>query len=155
MKLIAHRGLVDGPNTELENRPDQLMLAISLGFDCEIDLRVVDGKLWLGHDAPQYPVDQDFISHPNFWIHAKNLEALRFLSSTSLNYFWHQEDDYVITTHGYIWTYPEKSLTDKSIRLMPEWADPELTTIFDNDCYGICSDYVSKIRDIIPNGQIC
>jgi hypothetical protein len=56
MKLIAHRGLVDGPNATTENHPDQIKTAWSLGFDCEIDLRVVDGKLWLGHDEPQYQI---------------------------------------------------------------------------------------------------
>lgn len=31
------------------------------------------------------------------------------------NCFWHQEDDYALTSSGYIWTYPDKLLTDKSI----------------------------------------
>ena len=26
----------------------------------------------------------------------------------SLNYFWHQTDDFTLTSHGYIWTYPGK-----------------------------------------------
>ena len=147
MELIAHRGLTQGPNKELENHPDQLLKAVDQGFDCEIDLRVVDGRLWLGHDVPQYEVTQEFISNPAFWIHAKNLEALRFLFATKLNYFWHQEDDCVVTTHGYIWTYPEKDLTDKSIMLMPEWANPTLEGIeLTNECHAICSDYVELIK---------
>lgn len=146
MKLIAHRGLYQGPNIDLENKPEQILTAIELGFDCEIDLRVIEGELWLGHDKPTYKIDPEFLNNQRLWIHAKNLEALRYLSETNLAYFWHQNDDCVITSNGYIWTYPEKELTDKSIRLMPEWANPTLAGIEHTDCFAICSDYVELIK---------
>ena len=145
MKLIAHRGLYNGPNKNRENHPDQIKDALSLGFDAEVDLWIIYGNLYLGHDEPQYSVDSTFISNSNFWIHAQNLDALFWLVGTKLNYFWHQEDDYVITSHHYIWTYPGKNLTEKSIMVMPEWKNTEFRNL-NKDCFGICSDYVIKIR---------
>lgn len=149
MKLIAHRGLLNGPNLHIENQPQQLRSALAQGFDCEVDLWVFNGNFFLGHDGPQYNVTEEFVRTPGFWIHAKNLDALYWLSTTDLVYFWHQNDDRVITSNHYLWTFPDKQLTDRSVRLLPEWKDPELKTIKDFDCYGICSDYVLKIREIL------
>lgn len=150
MKLIAHRGLFDGPNKALENHPDQIKAAWDLGFDCEIDLRVVDGEFWLGHDEPQYKISHNFLEMGPLWIHAKNLEALRYLSITRFNYFWHQEDDYTLTSKGIIWAYPGKEVNSRTIMLMPEWDDPNLLSTIDIDCFGICSDYVLKIQSQRP-----
>ena len=154
MKLIAHRGLFKGPNKKLENLPGQIKSALGSGYDCEIDLWVIDGMFYLGHDEPQYHITEDFIQQPGLWIHAKNLKALHYLSTTELAYFWHQDDDCVITSNGYIWTYPEKTLTNRSIRLMPEWKDPELVTVADSECYAICSDFVERIRELLPSTKI-
>lgn len=149
MKLIAHRGLINGPNQDIENHPDQVESTIGQGFDCEVDLWFEDSRFYLGHDTPQYPIDKDFlIKHKkHLWIHAKNLTALYWLTTTKdfFNYFWHQEDDFVVTSKGFIWTYPGKALTDRSVMVMPEWNNPELHNI-NKICYGICSDFVSKIQ---------
>ena len=82
MKLIAHRGLTQGPNKDLENNPDQILKAKNQGYDCEIDLWKINADLWLGHDAPQYPISQKFLdrNYESIWIHAKNLNALYFLT---------------------------------------------------------------------------
>lgn len=155
IKLIAHRGLYEGPDKTLENRPNQILDALEQGYDAEIDLWVLNGRFFLGHDLAQYEITRDFLDQPELWIHAKNLEALYWLSKTNLTYFWHQADDRVITSNGYIWTYPDKDLTDRSIRLMPEWNDPDLKTVTKFICYGICSDFVEKIRNkIISNTKI-
>jgi hypothetical protein len=154
MKLIAHRGLVDGPDSNLENLPGQILLSLKAGYDCEIDVRYINGKWMLGHDKPDFEVPFEFLKHPGLWIHAKNLDALYVLGADkSLNYFWHQEDDYTLTSQGYIWTYPGKTLVNDSICVMPEWHDPEFKTILKTNCYGICSDYVNRVKDIIASGQ--
>lgn len=152
-KLIAHRGLMRGPNLELENRPDQIVLALSQGYDCEIDLRIEDSRFYLGHDDSTYEIKQAFLELDGLWIHAKNLEALRWLLDTNLNYFWHQNDDFVITSKSYIWAFPGMMLTDRSVCVMPEWNDPYFDTIKDVSCYGICSDYVEKISDILKGSN--
>jgi len=148
MKLIAHRGLTQGPDKTIENQPGQILKALEQDFDCEIDLWVVNSELWLGHDAPQYLIKEDFLKNNslNFWIHAKNLAALRWLASTTFyKYFWHQNDDFVLTSNNFIWTFPGKELTSLSIAVMPEWDDPDFKNLNTN-CYGICSDYVSIIK---------
>ena len=121
-------------------------MAISKGYDVEIDVWYKDNMLWLGHDKPDYVVDfgwfRDRIS--KIWIHCKNIEALLSLKESNypLNYFWHQNDDVTITSLGFFWTYPGKKLTSNSIAVMPEieeYHDIEIS-------YGICSDYISKYK---------
>jgi hypothetical protein len=148
MKYIAHRGLFNGPDKHLENRPEQILEAINLGFDCEIDLWVINSELWLGHDRPQYPVDKQFLDKFGLWIHAKNLAALRWLTDTNLCYFWHENDKFTLTSNNFIWTYPQHELTTRSIMLMPEWHNPTLEGLENIKCYGICSDFVKKIAKI-------
>ncbi len=152
MKLIAHRGLVNGPDSNLENLPGQILQSLQAGYDCEIDVRYIDNKWMLGHDNPDFEVPFEFLKQSGLWIHAKNLEALRLLTDTSLYYFWHENDQFTLTSNKFIWTYPGKELTSNSIMVLPEWHDPELKKI-STKCYGICSDYVATIKDIIANDQ--
>ena len=42
MKLIAHRGNVNGPNPDKENHTDYINEAIILGYDVEIDVWFVN-----------------------------------------------------------------------------------------------------------------
>lgn len=146
MKLIAHRGLVNGPDSNLENLPGQILLSLQAGYDCEIDVRLIDSKWMLGHDIPQFEIPFEFLEQSGLWIHAKNLNALYELGKTNLVYFWHQEDDFTLTSNGYIWTYPSQEITQRSISVLPEWHDPEFNNLNLN-CYGICSDYIIKIQD--------
>jgi len=147
-KLIAHRGLTNGPNVNLENRPQQIELALAQGFDCEIDLWVINSELYLGHDEPMYPINKAFLDQFGLWIHAKNLAALRWLTDTSLYYFWHENDQFTLTSNNFIWTYPNKELTQRSVAVLPEWHDPKFENLPRN-CYGICSDYVVQIKEIL------
>ena len=143
MIYIAHRGLVDGPNKELENNPTHIKQVLKR-YDVEVDVWFKDGKWFLGHDGPTYEVDFEFLEQPGLWIHAKNLPALYVLTGTFTNYFWHQEDDFTMTSHGYIWTYPGKQLTKHSICVLPEWNNK--VENFDSECYGVCSDFVELMN---------
>ena len=153
MKLISHRGNVDGPNPLLENQPETIDKAIQLGFDVEIDIRydTFDGEFYLGHDDPQYLVTPYWLAQrmENLWIHCKNIDALYHFSTKTggYNYFWHQEDDYTLTSKGYIWTYPGKTYTSKSIIVMPETIVDKnnLNDMRRYNCFGICSDFVGKL----------
>lgn len=153
MKLIAHRGNINGPNPLEENKPEYIEKAIELGYDVEIDIRYypdIEG-LYLGHDDPQCVVNWLWLSKykENLWIHCKNIEALAefSLESNGYNYFWHQEDDYTLTSKNYIWTYPGKTYKKNSVIVMPEW---EKSINYDklkaSKCYAICSDYVGEIK---------
>ena len=145
MKLIAHRGLMNGPNSTTENSITQIMLALRYGFDVEIDVRYENNAWWLGHDAPQWQVDYEFLTNSSLWIHAKNLDALSILSNTNLNYFYHQTDDFTLTSHHYIWTYPGKDLVANSVMVLPEKVNSNLSNVRNARCFGICSDFVSEL----------
>lgn len=142
MIKISHRGNTDGPKKELENKPEYIMSAIKKGYDVEIDVWVTDGKIFLGHDKPEVESSLDFILKikDNTWIHCKNFEALNYFSNFDrlFNFFWHQEDDHTLTSHGYIWTYPNKKIGAKSVIV----AIDQLPDESFNHMYGICSDYL-------------
>ena len=144
MILISHRGNINGRFESHENEPNYIDLAISKGYDVEVDVWCKDNILWLGHDKPQYGVELQFFKDrlSNLWVHCKNIEALSYFKEfgCDINYFWHQEDDVTITSLGYFWTYPGKELTKYSIAVMPE------TKQFDNISisYGVCSDYIKN-----------
>lgn len=155
MKLIAHRGNINGPDPSKENNSDYIEQAISQGFDVEIDLRYssLDKNLYLGHDEPTYKINWFWLGKykDNLWIHCKNIEALyEFSHGTSgFNYFWHQNDDYTLTSRNYIWTYPGKPYTSKSVIVMPEWNKNvnEFVDLRAYDCFGVCSDYINMLSD--------
>ena len=58
MLLIAHRGNINGPNQDKENRPEYLLEAYNQ-FHVEADIWYIDNKLYLGHDKPQYNIKID------------------------------------------------------------------------------------------------
>lgn len=148
MKLIAHRGLTKGPNKSLENQPYQIQSSIERGYDCEVDLWVFEDRLYLGHDGPQYNITEHFLKQSGLWIHCKNLAAMEFCGDDiKLNYFWHENDSYTLTSKGFIWAYPGKALTKFSIMVLPEWNDPELLMVKSVDCFGVCTDYVEMLDD--------
>jgi hypothetical protein len=148
MKLIAHRGNVSGANPELENSPQQIDYCIMKGFDVEIDVWYIDRKFYLGHDTYQYEVSLSYLSERSkyLWMHCKNLLALREFQHTWFNYFWHQKDDYTLTSLGYIWTYPGLNYFTNSRQVLldfSEMSDKKLEYYESLGVYGLCSDYVN------------
>jgi hypothetical protein len=143
MIYISHRGFVDGNNSNLENNPDQIESLIRKNIDVEIDVRFYKNKFYLGHDEPVYEVSHSFIENNKLWCHAKNYATLEELTKIKCHYFWHQQDDYTITSKGFIWVYPGKPLLKNSICVLPENFDLDTS-----HCYGICTDYLNKYIDI-------
>lgn len=146
MILIAHRGLFEGPDKEKENHPDQILLALNQGYDVEVDLWKIRNMWWTGHDKPTHQVTEKFIGQAGLWIHCKNLEALYELASRDIrfNYFWHQEDDFTLTSTGFIWTYPCKNLSNVSIAVLPERAAEYWNYCLEVDIFGVCTDFVKE-----------
>ena len=124
-----------------ENTPEYLLEAIAQGFDVEVDVWVLDGALYLGHDRGKHLIDKQFLSEiaSVSWFHCKNLEALEYFNSLgdSYRYFWHQEDDFTLTSNNYIWTYPGKAYGSRSI--VVDLA--ESYSYSDGDVYAVCADY--------------
>jgi hypothetical protein len=159
MRLIAHRGLMHGPDPKLENHPEQIYTALMKGFDVEVDVWLVNEEWWFGHDRPQYRLADyeefyvDYRSAPRpdqMWFHCKNVEALEWALTEFRhnNYFWHQSDDYTVTSRGLIWAYPGKPLTRHSVCVMPEWQEGWRANL-PRDVWGICSDYVADIKETL------
>jgi hypothetical protein len=150
MKLISHRGNIDGPNSTQENCPEYIDFAIQLGYNVEVDVRCEDHQFYLGHDEPQYYVPMTWLVErkDKLWIHCKNLKSLDVLCSSPIDfhYFWHQKDDFTLTSRNYIWTYPGKNYTPKSVIVMPEWNNENWNTLKVVNCHGICTDYVEKLK---------
>jgi hypothetical protein len=143
MIYISHRGNIDGSSLT-ENYPIHITNALALGYDVEIDVWLVNNKLYLGHDGPNFKteVQLSYLKNKKFWCHAKNVEALELMLKNDIHCFWHQEDDVTITSRGYIWTYPGKKLaTSQAIAVLPELFLEWDTT----SAVGICSDYIDTI----------
>jgi hypothetical protein len=144
MILIAHRGNTIGKFESYENEPNYIDKAISEGFDIEIDVWVIDGVIFLGHDAPQYGITLKWLNDriDKLWIHCKNIEAVEWFNTIGgFNYFWHETDAVTMTSHGWLWAYPGKQPVRKSIAVMPEINNDDLSK-----CGGICSDYVQNYK---------
>ena len=137
MIYISHRGNLNGINPKQENKPSYIFDALERSFDVEVDVWFVKGKFYLGHDEPKDLIDDKFLKIKKLWFHSKNIEALYELTKLNVKCFWHQNDDVTLTSNGFIWTYPGKPLTEKSICVLPE-----LNNIKTFNCAGICSDFI-------------
>jgi hypothetical protein len=140
--LIAHRGNTQGPNPELENRPEYVDSALELGLDVEIDMWANSRGLHLGHDQPIYVVDASWVSARanKLWVHCKNVEAAQRALELDLNWFIHTSETHVITSKGFTWCYPgQPAIGKSSIQVvLPEISNP----ISNEGFFGICSDLI-------------
>lgn len=139
MIFVSHRGNTNGPKPERENTIDYIQEALDKGFDVEIDIWARN-QLWLGHDKPESPCPMKFLikNFKHLWIHCKNLEALDILSEfTLLNYFWHETDDFTLTSKNFVWTYPGKRVSNKSVLVVDD-----ARNYSGLPCFGLCSDFL-------------
>jgi len=148
MILISHRGNIDGKIPSAENHPSYIDTALNLGYDVEIDVWYVGDKLCLGHDVPQYEVSLEWLElrSPSLWIHCKDMNSLSYFNeysnkiSSQFNYFSHDVDMGVLTSHNYIWS---THLYDRGILVLPELFNREPI----ERTLGICSDVIKKYKD--------
>lgn len=149
MIYISHRGNLDGPNKELENSPDYIDAAIAEDFDVEVDLWYDEGQLFLGHDEPQYRIGLEYLwdRYEYLWVHCKDPIALDICLENEIHCFFHNTDDYTLTSRQWIWAYPSKEVKLEScIVVLPErslYAPSE-----ESNFGGICSDYIKTIRGL-------
>lgn len=147
MILISHRGNINGKNVEMENHPSYIDTALNLWYDVEIDVWYIDGVLFLGHDEPQYEVSLEWLElrSPSLWIHCKDMNSLSYFNeysntkSNQFNYFSHDADMGVLTSHNYIWS---THLYDKGILVLPEVFNREPV----EGTIGICSDVIQNYK---------
>jgi len=137
MRFIAHRGNIYGPDPSLENSPSYIDKALSLGFDVEIDVWVIQFQIYLGHDEPQYKTNLKFLLQKNLWCHAKNLDALEMLLENNVHCFVHDTDMATLTSKNFVWTFPGEYHIKNSVCVMPE-----RNSVVRGEFLGVCSDYV-------------
>lgn len=144
MRWILHRGNISGPKS-VENNPVILLELLKEKYEIEIDLWYRDNKLYLGHDAPEYLINETFLEHSGFWIHCKSAETLEYMNTKKkhLHYFYHTDEDYVLTSKGYIWCYVGKPALENSVIVMPEKSihSYSMEELEKKNCI-ICSDYL-------------
>ncbi len=145
MKIISHRGNLEGPDLSSENKPSQIIEALKLGFDVEIDVWNIDDHFFLGHDQPSHKIDSKFLLNDKLWCHAKNLSALEKMLKMNLNCFWHQEDDFTVTSKGFIWI---NKMNDSQSEI-------GISCIFKNTKeingkhFAICTDFPLELKKVI------
>ena len=140
MILISHRGNLEGKQPEQENNPLYIYNALNKGYEVEIDVWYKDNEFYLGHDEPTHHINVNWLQNKKLWCHAKNIEALDVMLDYDIHCFWHQEDDFTLTSKGVIWTC--KETTPKSICVLPEKTGTEI-----GECLGICSDIINNYKD--------
>lgn len=150
MKLIAHRGNVDGICHQKENTQSYIDKAISLGYDVEIDIHRINDILFLGHDKPENKISLEWLidRRKNLWVHTKNFAALAYLIDFDLRSFYHKSEDHTIINNcNLIWSHNLADANKKSI--IPLLSMNDINSSYKIDVYGICSDFVSTLKDKI------
>ena len=164
MLLIAHRGNINGPIPEKENKQSYLQAALDAGYnvECDVWLDLATDLIYLGHDEPQYLTSIDFLKHDSrILCHAKTIDTFEFLIGEGLNCFFHDVDEASMVWIPHwsnpgasavkVWLCPGKFLnkgSNNAIVVMPEQATTinGLKYIVNNPHYAVCSDYVEKIK---------
>ena len=103
----------------------------------EVDVWLKDKEFWLGHDKPTYPIATRILQNGKIWCHAKNIQTMFALMASNAHCFYHTDEKVVLTSRGYLWTYPNQDLTPASIAVLPD--------IRTNGA-GICSDVIEDIK---------
>jgi len=147
MILISHRGNIKGPVPDKENRPSYIDCAIGNGYHVEIDIRSIDGELWLGHDEPQYKVDHNWLDKRRnyLWLHCKNLEAAK--ECWAYHSFCHSSDPFTYTSTGKIWLHDlTQKIDNNTIIPLIDQIDIEKFSLVGKNPFGICTDYPILIK---------
>jgi len=132
MLFISHRGNLNGKNKDIENNPIYINEIIKK-YNVEIDVWKTNDGLFLGHDLPQYKIDEEFLvdNKDKFIIHCKNDDALFYLKNNQLHIFYHTNDEFTISNKNIIMVNPNsKTIYNEGILMMPEMSNYSLKEIF-------------------------
>lgn len=148
MLYISHRGNLNSINPESENKISYIQNAIDLGYDVEIDVRLINNYLFLGHDSPDYPITIEWLlEHKNnLWIHCKNFASLSYLVEKDVRTFYHQKENHTIINNcNKVWSHELSEADNKSI--IPLLSLQDISNYKNYYyVYGVCSDFISNIK---------
>lgn len=151
MKIISHRGNLEGPNPNLENNPDHIKSILDKYplLSVEIDVWLEYNMLFLGHDRPEHKISLSWLMtlpKDRTYYHLKSLRTVEYFNSTGLdknnNCFFHNDDKVVYTSFGDLWCYPETYLENGITVMWDSSSPPSLVK-------GICTDYPLKFLNEI------
>jgi hypothetical protein len=153
MIVIAHRGNLIGSESKYENTEMATTKAIDLHFDVELDLWENDDDNWMfGHDGPVNVIPKSFIikNKNHIWIHAKTGKALQLALDNKLKCFYHNVDDFTLTSNGFIWRYPRNDLpiSRDMVVVLPEMNSTENSNLEQmlHLARGVCTDFPILLR---------
>ena len=150
MIFISHRGNIDEVYPDRENSPNYIDEAIGQGYDVEMDVRLIAGKFYLGHDGPEYEVQLQWLldRRAHLWVHTKNFAALSALITEPLRTFYHQKENHTIINHcNLIWSHELSEANEKSIIPLISQEDIARQPM-PQHVYGVCSDFVELLRKV-------
>lgn len=147
MKIISHRGNINGALPHLENTQEYVEKAFRNGFDVEIDLWFID-NFYIGHDRPERVIDFSWLwkNKNRLWIHCKDLESFTKLSECfGFVFFYHETDSYSWISNGLIWAHNKTILNNRCI--IPSFSCNESIRDSTKDVFGICTDFPRLVYD--------
>jgi hypothetical protein len=59
----------------------------------------------------------------------------------AIHYFWHENDEFTLTSKNYIWAYPTKENKPGTISVLPEINNQNV-----DGCKGVCSDFIKNYK---------
>jgi len=150
---ISNRGNLKGCNKFKENTPEYIQNAINLGYDCVVDVSVLEGILYFNQTNNHlYIIDWQFIinNRKYLWLRCKNRETLNYLVGFSylrliLNNIVFTYNKEKLKICEYIWSpkYEINEYLIDTIIVMPEMNKWKTHS----EALGVCSDYIEYIRD--------
>jgi len=148
MLFISHRGNLNGKNKDIENNPIYINEIIKK-YNVEIDIWKTEDGLFLGHDFPQYKIDDQFLKqhYENLLIHCKDdVSLFKLRSIPILELFTHVDDKFTLTSKNKILIHPNTITTCRNgILIMPEMSHYTVEEILKFD--GIVSDNIKFYED--------
>lgn len=157
-KLIAHRGLLEGPSKKLENDINLIKDNIKKYpyLINELDLRIGE-KIFVGHEVTDEYIEPEFLieNTKNLILHIKQIDPNATKSIKYLNLLYdkchlysHDADDFAITNNGWIWLHPRLGIVPNTICVMPETFISLSSLEFSSKIHllsGVCTDYPLKL----------
>lgn len=143
MKFISHRGNLNGPRPDEENKVAYIREALSHGYDVEIDVRLLGDTLYLGHDRAQETINLAFLENDRLWVHAKTPETFLYLLDRPVHSFFQSDDLLALTTRGYLWHHFTCSHFRCHKSVLMVMGEPGPLADYQG-AHGVCSDFVSR-----------
>ncbi len=135
--ILSHRGLIEGPDSNLDNNPKYIKQLLSKGVFVEVDVWYLNDQYYLGHDFGKYKIEESFLMHPSLYCHAKHFDSFyKMLQNHRIHCFYHTDEDFVLTSHFRIWQANYNNLSPLTI-VVDTTKNPD----YNAKCYGICCDY--------------